>query len=97
MIVRVVKMKFRPEETEAFQQFFMTAKDKIRNFDGCLHLELWQDANDAATFFTYSHWSDEAALEAYRQSDTFLQFWKTTKSKFSDKAQAWSLNVVTTL
>lgn len=95
MIVRVVKMRFRQEETEAFQQFFMTARQKIRGFDGCLHLELWQDTHDAQAFFTYSHWRDEAALEAYRQSDTFLQFWKTAKSKFSDKAEAWSLHVLT--
>jgi quinol monooxygenase YgiN len=95
MIVRVVKMRFRQEEIAAFQQFFMSVKEKIRNFDGCLHLELWQDANDTQTFFTYSHWQDETALEAYRQSDTFLGFWKTAKSKFSDKAEAWSLHVLT--
>lgn len=96
MIVRVVKMRFREGETEAFRQFFNTAKGKIRSFEGCMHLELWQDANDVQTFFTYSHWRDEAALEVYRQSDTFLRFWKTAKSKFSDKAEAWSLHVLTT-
>lgn len=95
MMVRLVKMRFKEEEIESFKEFFMTAKSRIRSFDGCEHLELWQDRQDPQTFFTYSHWRDEAALELYRQSDTFLEFWKTAKSKFSDKAQAWSVQVIT--
>lgn len=95
MIIRIVKMRFKQEEVEAFKAFFLTAKERIRGFDGCQHLELWQDVNDAQTFFTYSHWQDESCLENYRQSDVFREFWKVAKSKFSDKPEAWSHRQIT--
>ena len=71
MILRIVKMEFREECIEAFQEFFNTRKAHILNFEGCKHVELWQDINNAAQFFTYSHWEDEEALNAYRNSAFF--------------------------
>lgn len=90
MIVRIVNMKFRTDEVEAFKAYFNEIHPKIRNFEGCSHLELWQDANDADRFFTYSHWEDESYLENYRNSELFKAFWSVAKSKFAEKAQAWS-------
>ena len=55
MITRIVKMTFREEEIEAFQQLFEARKDLIRNFEGCTHLQLWQGKHNPAVFFTYSH------------------------------------------
>jgi heme-degrading monooxygenase HmoA len=95
MMIRIVKMRFKAEEVEAFKAFFMTAKSRIRNFEGCQHLELWQEMNDEQTFFTYSHWDNESCLENYRQSDVFKEFWKVAKSKFSDKPEAWSHKQIT--
>lgn len=91
MIIRVVQMKFREEETAAFQELFQARKDKIRHFDGCLHLELWQDAKDTAIFFTYSHWESENHLNHYRFSEFFKDTWGRTRALFAEPPQAWSL------
>ena len=62
MLVRMVRMTFREDAVEAFKAFFEERKDDIRNFEGCTHLQLWQDTKHPFVFFTYSHWKDEAAL-----------------------------------
>lgn len=92
MIIRIVKMTFRPEEVETFRTLFAAKKQLIRGFAGCAHLELWQDAQDAAIFFTYSHWESEEALNRYRFSELFKEVWSDTKALFAAKAEAWSVN-----
>ena len=92
MIRRIVKMVFRPEETETFQDIFEQSAPFIRQQQGCLHLELWRDENDARIFFTYSLWESPQDLEAYRNSELFATTWTKTKQLFADKPQAWSLH-----
>jgi len=90
MINRIVKMHFRADYIETFLSLFDSNKDSIRSFEGCKHLELWRDEDDKGTFFTYSHWQDESALEAYRHSDLFAGIWLETKRGFDQKPLAWS-------
>lgn len=85
-------MTFKPEAVEAFQDVFQNNKENIRSFEGCQHLELYQDLNDKTIFFTYSYWKSESHLNAYRHSALFAEVWKATKAGFSQKAEAWSLN-----
>lgn len=94
MIIRIVKMVFRTEEVDAFKQLFEERKSLIRNFEGCTHLELWQDKNHPQTFFTYSWWDTEAHLDHYRASDFFDDTWTLTKQKFAAKAEAWSVAAI---
>lgn len=90
MIIRIVRMRFREEEVTEFQTFFATIHPNIRQFPGCLHLELWQDTQDKSVFTTYSHWEAEEDLENYRHSELFKSFWSVAKPKFAEKALAWS-------
>ncbi len=83
-------MEFLPEHSDAFLKLFESVKDKIQNREGCLHLELLRETTEGNTFFTYSYWEDEAALNNYRHSDLFGVTWKKTKALFSQPAQAWS-------
>jgi heme-degrading monooxygenase HmoA len=92
MIIRIVKMHFREEEVAAFQQLFEERKSLIRNFEGCTHLELWQDKDHPAIFFTYSWWDNEEHLNSYRHSHFFDDTWSLTKQKFAAKPEAWTLN-----
>ncbi len=92
MIIRIVKMKFQAAAIEEFKQLFAQRNSTIRNFEGCLHLELWQDTNDPSIFFTYSHWQTPEHLEAYRRSDFFRNIWTHTKNLFAAKPEAWSVN-----
>jgi autoinducer 2-degrading protein len=97
MLVRVVKMTFRKDAIDAFKAFFETRKDKIRNFEGCFYLELWQDHNHPDIFFTYSCWQDETSLSHYRNSAFFRETWLQTKQLFSAKAEAWSVDPIVVL
>lgn len=94
MITRIVKMFFREEEVESFKTFFEERKHLIRNFEGCRHLELWQDAKDPRIFFTYSNWDTEDHLQQYRNSQFFDDTWRLTKQKFAAKPEAWTVNVL---
>jgi quinol monooxygenase YgiN len=91
MIVRIVQMSFRPEEINNFLALFEERKDRIRHFEGCKHLELWQDAHASNIFFTYSMWDSEAHLDHYRFSDFFKDTWSRTKALFEAKPQAWTV------
>ncbi|MCH6234765.1 putative quinol monooxygenase [Cognataquiflexum rubidum] len=90
MLVRVVRMTFREEAVKAFLENFEANKQKIRNFPGCSHLELWQDENNKNIFMTYSHWQSEGALNQYRDSELFKSVWSFTKTLFAEKPVAFS-------
>ena len=94
MIRRIVKLTFAEENCSEFLTIFENSKEKIRAFPGCTHLELWRCKAPDNVFMTYSHWESEDALEDYRQSNLFKTTWATTKVLFSDKPQAWSMELV---
>jgi heme-degrading monooxygenase HmoA len=91
MITRLVKMTFRPSETENFKAIFEANKSAIANFPGCLHVELKRDVNSPEVFFTISKWDSLEDLERYRNSELFKGVWGKTKVLFGGKAEAWSL------
>lgn len=86
-------MEFQIGRIDAFLQNFEEVKERIRNFPGCCHLELYRDKNNSNIFFTYSKWEDESDLENYRNSSLFKEVWGVTKPMFSKKAEAWSVDV----
>ena len=90
MIIRIVRMKFRPEETSNFQSLFNERKPRIEAFEGCAFVELWRDANDDSVFYTHSHWASLQDLDKYRFSEFFKETWGLTKALFAEKAQAFS-------
>jgi len=91
MIVRIVKMQFKPEHIPTFKNIFEEKKEKIRNFPGCQHLELLQGTEAKNNvFFTYSYWDTEEDLNNYRYSDVFKETWSMTKVLFSAKPEAIS-------
>src|SRR5947209_12440822 len=97
MLIRVVKMTFRAGDVEIFKKLFEERKGRIRSFEGCTYLELWQDKFSENIFFTYSYWDDENALSHYRNSLFFRDTWKQTKELFAEKAEAWSINKIEVL
>ena len=89
-LIRVVRMKFRADAVQDFRALFAERKSTIASFDGCTHLELWQDAHDPTVYCTYSHWESEAPLDHYRFSEFFKDTWTKTRALFAEKAAAWS-------
>ena len=94
MIVRLVKMTFRPEEIEAFKNTFRQMAPKIIQFDGCSGVELLQDAKQPEVIFTKSHWESEKHLNDYRYSELFQNTWRITRTRFSKAPEAWSTEVI---
>ncbi|HEY6162874.1 MAG TPA: antibiotic biosynthesis monooxygenase family protein [Bacteroidia bacterium] len=90
MIIRFVKMTFRPGKENDFLELFNSSKEKIRDFEGCSHLELLRDIKHPNVFFTLSHWESENHLEAYRRSGLFNTVWGKASALFLQKAEAWS-------
>jgi len=97
MFTRIVKMEFEASKIETFLATFETVKEQIRNFPGCIFLELYQDKNNSTIFFTYSKWEHESDLEGYRNSELFKTVWTTTKKLFRSKAKAWSVDTLVSL
>jgi len=97
MIVRIVKLTFKNENIARFKQLFGETNERIRRFSGCNFLALYQDRENPAVFFTYSHWKSENYLEQYRGSDFFKGVWAKTKVLFAEEPQAWSVNAIKTL
>lgn len=94
MIRRIVHLSFREEAIESFLSIFEESCQAIRTFPGCCELTLLQDAEQPGRFTTCSLWDDEAALEAYRQSDLFRSTWDRTKVLFADRPSAISFRIV---
>lgn len=94
MIIRIVKMTFHPDMVDDFLGVFNEMNQQIKDMPGCLGLTLLRDKDNETTFFTYSTWEDEAALEAYRHTPFFHGIWGKAKQGFSDKPAAWSLEEV---
>jgi quinol monooxygenase YgiN len=94
MLQRIVKMHFRAEEVEGFLTLFESVKWDIRSSEGCLALKLLRDQQNPCIFFTYSVWEGPEFLERYRHSELFGRVWKSTKSKFAHRAEAWSVDLL---
>ncbi|PRX55240.1 putative quinol monooxygenase [Flagellimonas meridianipacifica] len=92
MLIRIVKLTFKPENIASFESIFESSKHTILGFSGCNLLELYQDIERPNIFFTYSFWENESCLEAYRNSSFFKEVWQNTKTLFSEKPEAWSVN-----
>jgi len=92
MIKRIVKMTFKSENIDVFKSVFENNWTYIKNFEGCSHVELLQDANTPNVFFTYSLWQSEYHLNNYRNSELFARVWGATKVLFNDKPEAWTVN-----
>ena len=76
-------MTFRPEARATFLQHFDAAAPKIRAFEGCQRLELWEGRRFPNVCTTFSLWTNKEALERYRRSDLFRETWRNVKPLFT--------------
>lgn len=93
-IQRLVRMSFEPDRIPDFMDVFETSKEKIRNFPGCIALNLIVDIEDSTVIYTSSIWRAVEDLENYRNSELFIQTWRKTKIHFKEKAQTSTFNVI---
>jgi quinol monooxygenase YgiN len=93
-IQRLVRMSFQTDRISDFMEVFEDSKEKIRNFPGCLALNLIVDFEDSSIIYTSSIWRAFEDLENYRNSELFIQTWRKTKIHFKEKAQTSTFNVI---
>ena len=91
MILRLVKMHFKSEETDDFLDYFNSIKAEIKAMPGIIELQIYRDANNPDIVFTKSMWKSEQFLDNYRKSELFGKVWPNTKKRFQGKPEAWSL------
>ncbi|MEO9869299.1 putative quinol monooxygenase [Ekhidna sp.] len=91
MLIRIVRMDFKPDSVNDFLELFELVKEKIATFPGCEHLELCRDAKEGHIYYTFSKWQSEDDLEKYRHSELFEDTWEKTKVLFGGKPLAYSL------
>jgi quinol monooxygenase YgiN len=95
MLLRTVRMTFRPERVEQFMdEIFYPSAPLIRAFPGCRHLELWRDARFPNILTTFSRWDDPESLEAYRASELFRSTWARTTPLFAASPVAHSQTLI---
>lgn len=90
MIVRIVELDIDPEKMALANELLREVAPKVRSMPGCSHLEILRGVHNKSRITTYSHWDAESDLNAYRDSETFITFWKSIKPLFQAKARAWS-------
>ena len=93
-MIRIVKMTFEEEHADDFINHFESIKLKILAMPGCEKLRLHRDLTNPHIFFTYSLWTNDNALQNYRQSPLFQDTWKIVKAWFSERAEAWSVDTI---
>lgn len=84
-------MHFTEAGVNEFLEIFDANKEAIRNFPGCMNLQLLKDHDDPFCFTTLSHWENENHLEEYRKSELFGKVWGRVKTLFSERTLAFSL------
>lgn len=94
MVLRFVRMRFRPEEVEQFVALYEGAYPLIAGQPGCRSVQLIRELDDPAAFATWSVWDDEAALDAYRASPFFRRFWPEVRALFRAPAEAVSFEQI---
>lgn len=93
MLIRIVRLTFQPTKLDTFLDHFDAVAPRIRDVEGCQRLALWQDVRFPTICTTHSHWTDEAALQAYRKSDLFRTTWAEVKPWFAAPPEAHSYTV----
>lgn len=90
VIVRIVRLTIDPSRTDEFVSLYEHVSARIRQFDGCRHLELWQDVRYSNIYTTCSHWRHHDDLDAYRESAFFKETWSLTRRLLAAPAEATS-------
>ena len=88
MITRLVSLKCRPQDVDAFRLVLRQAFPRVTQIPGCLSLQIVGDIADPTSFYTISTWRDVDALEAYRAGPVFAEIWPRVKAFLCQPAWA---------
>ncbi len=85
----IVEFRIKPEQVSVFAQaIFENARASRETEPGCRQFDVCRDPADAALFFLYELYDDEAAVQAHLQSAHFTQFARET-ADWVDRKTVW--------
>ena len=90
---RLVKLTLKEGSFDQFKVIFDYGKYVVSGSEGCFGVQLLQDDTNPNIAFTLSEWTDEKALNKYRSSEEFRNYWPKIKSMLADKTEVWNLYV----
>jgi len=81
MLALVVEFRITPAQVDAFDAAIRAnAQASVEHEPGCRQFDVCRDPDDAALFFLYELYDNEAAMQAHLQSPHFLQMSAATAS-----------------
>ncbi len=81
MLALVVEFRIEPAHVDAFDAAIRAnARASLEREPGCRQFDVCRDPDDAALFFLYELYDDEAAIQAHLRSPHFLQMSADTAS-----------------
>jgi quinol monooxygenase YgiN len=81
MLALVVEFRIKSAYIDAFEDAIRAnARASVEREPGCRQFDVCRDPDDAALFFLYELYDDEAAIRAHLQSPHFLQMSAATAS-----------------
>ncbi|MCS6895129.1 MAG: antibiotic biosynthesis monooxygenase [Bacteroidia bacterium] len=89
MLWRWVEMPIHPDKIEEARAMLLAQAPRTRAFPGCLHLTLYEA--EGPNLYSLSQWQSVEALEAYRHSAMFRDFWVKMRVYFRERARATSM------
>ncbi|MCS7298234.1 MAG: antibiotic biosynthesis monooxygenase family protein [Bacteroidia bacterium] len=89
---RWVEMPVVSGSEEEVRRALLRQASVVRAFPGCLFLRLF--CAEGPTFYSLSLWESVEALEEYRRSEAFRQFWKQMRLHFRGAPRAVNLTRV---
>ena len=93
MIVLSVTFTVKPARVEAFRAAVLgQAAQSLANEEGCLRFDVSADPDDETRFLLYEIYTDEAAVEAHRETGYYADF-RGTVEPWTDKIEieTWTL------
>lgn len=75
MLIHTAHLVCRPEVVDAFQAALARhARTCLEREPGCLRFDVYRETTDTTLFFLSEVYTDQAALDAHRQTEHFLAF-----------------------
>jgi len=80
MLMVTGKFAIHPDDRDEFLEFVRTLVPVERTVAGILSFDIYEDVVTANTFLVLEQWEDEAALDAYTETDAYAEHDDTLSS-----------------
>ena len=87
MTVLTVTWIAKPGHEAEVERIFRTLAEESCKEPGCMMFQVHRHRSEPGRFFIYEQYEDDAALEAHRKTQHFLQLARTELPKVAERAE----------